>query len=504
MKGTYFDSVTLMTVAQALSAMDGILDAAVVMGTRENRAILRASDLLTEDIESARDTDLVIAVRAEDASSAGRALAAVDQHLEAARAGTSTDEALRPSSLEGALDIIPDANLAIISVAGRYAATEARRALDAGLHVMLFSDNVPVDAEHELKTVAHERGLLVMGPDCGTAVLNGIPLGFANAVSRGDIGIVAASGTGLQEVSCIISNEGAGISQAIGTGGRDVTAEIGGVSFLDALTALGEDDSTRVVVLVSKPPDGAVVDRIRSVAEACGKPVVEVFLGARSAGPDAADTLEEAALRAVALSKKEDLSEVAARIEARDRALRDRTEGLAAGIEKGRKYVRALMSGGTFAAEAQAVFSDLITDVHSNVPTAGGIALRSAVTSMKNTVVDLGADEFTVGRPHPMIDYTVRKARIVKEAQDPETAVLLLDVVLGYGAHPDPSAELAPVIADASERVRVVCCVTGTPQDPQDSVRVTRELTDAGAFVTSTNAAACKIAGYLARWLAGK
>jgi succinyl-CoA synthetase alpha subunit len=450
------------------------------MGTRENKAILAASELLTPELEAARGTDLLIAVQAESDEAATRALDAADERLKEARSGgTRADDTFHPVSLEGALKVVPGANLALISVAGRYAGREAMRALESGLNV-------------------------VMGPDCGTAIINGIPLAFANVVNRGEIGIVAASGTGLQEVSSIISNEGAGISQAIGTGGRDVRQEVGGITFIDGLRALAADDATRVIVLVSKPPDKAVLDRINEVVEGIDKPVVRAFLGAAPVGPGDARTLEEAALKAVALWREGDPREINVTLESRDAAIWDRTELLARRCTDDQKYVRALMSGGTFAAEAQVLFADVMSDIASNVPTAGAHRLSDPLMTAKNTVIDFGADEFTVGRPHPMIDYSIRKQRIADEVDDPETAVILLDVVLGYGSHPDPSAELADVIADASDKVIVICSVTGTDQDPQNRSVVLKELTDAGAVVTRSNAAACKEAGYVVKWLAAR
>ena len=501
-KGAYFDSVTLMTVGKALSAIDGVDDAAVVMGTRENKAILSTSGLLTREFEAARDTDLLVGIKAESADAAQRALDATDGLLKEARSGGDTGDTFHPASLAGALKTIPDANLALISVAGRYAGREAMRALESGLNVMLFSDNVPIETEVDLKTFAHATDLLVMGPDCGTAIINGVPLAFANVVRRGEIGIVAASGTGLQEVSSIISNEGAGISQAIGTGGRDVKKSVGGITFIDGLRALAVDDATKVIVLVSKPPDKAVLARINEVVDEITKPVVRIFLGAKPAGPNDARTLEEAALKAVALWHEKDPREVNVTLESRDAAIWDRTEELARGCTDVQKYLRALMSGGTFAAEAQVLFAGLMTGIASNVPTAGAHRLSDPNMTAKNTVIDFGADEFTVGRPHPMIDYSIRKKRIAAETDDPETAVILLDVVLGYGSHPDPSAELADVISEASDKVIVICSVTGTDQDPQNRSLVEAELTEAGAVVTRSNAAACMQAGYIVKWLA--
>jgi succinyl-CoA synthetase alpha subunit len=362
---------------------------------------------------------------------------------------------------------------------------------------MLFSDNVPLETEIELKTLASERGLLVMGPDCGTAIINGVPLGFANAVTRGSVGIVAASGTGLQEVSSLVSEYGAGISQAIGTGGRDVTKEVGGATFLAALEALAADADTEVIVLVSKPPDPEVHDAVRHLVAGIDKPVVSVFLGASPQGADEVRTLAEAA-RVAASAALGHAVEPSREAETQDVA------ELAAGVERGRRYIRALMSGGTFAAETQIVLADLgIRDVRSNAPTAGARALEDPLHSQGHTVVDLGADEFTVGRPHPMIDYSVRRRRIVREIEDSETAVILLDVVLGYGANADPAAELVDVIRAASGRAAVVCSVTGTREDPQHRPSVIAALEQAGAHCPYSNAAASRLAGLILRALGG-
>ena len=499
-KGAYFDSVTLMRVGKELAALPGVADAAVVMGTKSNQAILAASGLLIPQFKQAGDTDLLVAVKARTAKSAQGALAAVEALLSKATRKSATSSEVRPVSLEGALKVLPGANLALISVAGRYAGALARRALESGLHVMLFSDNVALEQEIELKQFARKRGLLVMGPDCGTAIINGVPLAFANAVNRGSIGIVAAAGTGLQEVSCIISNEGAGISQAIGTGGRDVKQEVGGIMFIEGLKALAQDEPTRVILLVSKPPHPQVLKRIERVIKSIRKPVVALFLGAAANGRGPA-TLEEAALQAVALAQGQPPDAAAHRLAARDETLTSLAARAAARRKRGQQYLRGLFSGGTFCAEAQMVFRDLLADLYSNAPVRGVKQLPDSLVSQKHTVIDLGEDEFTVGRPHPMIDYSLRNRRILEEAADPGTAVILLDVVLGYGSHPDPAAELAPVLRKAARKVAVVCSITGTDQDPQNRSRVERALRKAGAIVMPSNAAACKLAGRIIQCL---
>jgi succinyl-CoA synthetase alpha subunit len=403
--------------------------------------------------------------------------------------------------------------MALVSVAGRFAGTVAMECLRSGLHVMLFSDNVPVEEEIALKKYADSQGLLVMGPDCGSAIINGVPLGFANSVRRGDIGIVAAAGTGLQEVSTIVSNYGAGISQAIGTGGRDVKKEIGGASFLRSLDALAEDTDTRVIVLVSKPPYPDVLMNIRSKACRIAKPIVSVFLGSEEAsmkecGLHSCSTLEEAAILAVALSKGEAPDEALAGLKMRDQRLGQIASDEAGEKRKGQHYVRGLFCGGTLAAEAQVILGPMIGDICSNVPLLPGCRLGNSLESVANTVVDFGEDEFTVGRPHPMIDYSLRNRRIVKEARDPETTVILLDVVIGYGSNPRPAEDLIPALTtaraialSANRRLWIVCSVTGTDQDPQCRAEVVRALEESGAIVGESNAAACRLAGLLVKSL---
>jgi succinyl-CoA synthetase alpha subunit len=489
--GVYFDSVTLMIVGRDITAATGVLDAAVVMGTRENQAILKSAGLWLRQFEAASDTDLLLAVKATTAEAAAGALRAAGEQLKTVRNRTAATDEWRPLSLEGALRILPGANVALISVAGRYAGEQAMQALKAGLHVMLFSDNVPLAQEVELKKFARAKGLLLMGPDCGTAIVNGVPLAFANAVNRGDIGIVAAAGTGLQEVSSLISNQGVGISQAIGTGGRDVKKEVGGIMFLEGLKALIQDAATRVIVLISKPPHESVLKKIGKALKGVRKPVIAVFLGAdektvQRYGMTPATTLEDAALLACG------------------RAGPRPANRQVADLPHLAKYIRGLFSGGTFCTEAQVIFRDLgVRHVYSNVPLPPFTALRNVWKSQQHTLIDLGEDVFTVGRPHPMIDYSLRNRRILEEANDPATALILLDVVLGYGANMDPVGELAPVIREARAKRRLifVCLVTGTPRDPQNRTKVVEGLESAGARVFPSNAAASKFAAQVARSL---
>ena len=515
--GVYFDSVTLLAATRDLNAVPGVLDAAAVMGTKENKSILKSAGLWLNQFDAAGDADLVLAVRAKDYAAASAALGAAAERLTETRGRSIAGEDYRPASVAGAIEALPGANVAIISVAGRYAADLAMQALQRGLHVMLFSDNVPLDRETELKQFARAKGLLMMGPDCGTAILNDVPLGFANAVARGDIGIVAAAGTGLQELAAIVSNNGAGISQAIGTGGRDVKREVGGIMFLEALAALRDDPATRVIVLVSKTPHETVLDRIGQAVGGIGKPVIAAFLGAdrmtaTAHGMTPAATLEEAALMAAALSQGRGVEEVGTALAARKREIEQEAVRCAALAAPCQKFIRGLFSGGTLCAEAQTIFHELaIAGVHSNVPLLSCAALDDAWQSRGHALVDLGDDAFTVGRPHPMIDFTLRNRRIVEEAKAAETALILLDVVLGYGANLNPAGELAPAVAEASRlaaasgrRLILACSVTGTRQDPQDRQRVEAALVASGIRVFPSNAAASRFAAHVARALGGR
>ena len=491
-KGAYYDSVSLMNVGKTLSAKPGVKDAAVVMGTTENAGILLRSGLWQKLFEGTTDSDLLIAVSAESESAAIALLNEADELLSRSLKKTDTGGAqTNPWSLEGAVNQMPSANMALISVAGRYAAREAMKALEHGLHVMLFSDNVSLEDELKLKRYAHEKGLLVMGPDCGTSIINGVPLAFANVVRRGSIGVVAASGTGLQEVTCLISNEGEGISQAIGTGGRDVKKDIGGIMFLDALHALAADEQTRVIVLISKPPHESVLAEIQQFTAQVKKPVIPFFLGANTG----IGSLEEAALRAVAAARGANADSVVQRLKSRDTEVEALAAREAGQCRPGQRYVRGLFSGGTFCSEAQILWKNKIMPLYSNAPAGSAIKLKDVLQSEANTVIDLGEDEFTVGRPHPMIDFTLRNQRIRTEAADPETAVVLLDLVLGYGSNLNPMEEIREVIREAASKTHVICSVTGTDQDPQNRRAVVTALEEAGALVMPSNAAACKLAG---------
>ena len=494
----YKDSVSLMTVSAKVSAVPGIEAASVVMASATNVENLKRAGLGDFEV---RPNDVVVAVSGTDQASA-EALQMADELLSAKTAsGEETAGVRQPvTSTQMAISRDPAHNFALISVPGDYAAAEAMKALRLGMDVMLFSDNVPPEKELELKTYARDHNLMVMGPDCGTAIVNGVPLGFANVIRRGPIGVVGASGTGTQEVTVRIHQLGSGVSQVLGTGSHDLSDKIGGISMLHGLAALDEDPSTSVIVLVSKPPAPEVAKQVLAAAEASAKPVVVIFLGADPSsitrkGVYGAAYLAQAADMAVALAKGGDTA--SARPIAVSNETRRNLTDLARAMAPGQRYVRGIFSGGTFCFEAQLIHAAAGIKAYSNTPTVGNSPLVSDGKSRENTIVDMGDDQFTQGRPHPMIDPALRDARIRDEIADPTTAVVLFDVVLGYGSAEDPTAGLLGVIGSAKTKVKAagrtvafIGYVCGTDQDPQSRGKVVDGLKSAGVLVASSNAEA--------------
>ncbi len=475
--GAYYDSVVLMQLQRALAALPGVVDAGVVMATPANQELLEQSELLPDGVEAGAD-DLLIVIRAEGQAEADDALGQVDELL--ARRRSMAQHAYRPRSLEAAAKMLPEAGWVLISVPGRFAAQVAREALALGRHVFLYSDNVSVTDEIALKRQARDRGLLMMGPDCGTAIVNGVGLGFANHVRRGAIGLVGASGTGLQAITSTIHRLGGGISHALGTGGRDLKAEVGGITALQGIDLLARDPGTQVIVLVSKPPDREVSQRILAAAQAAGVPAVVNFIGypapaSRLGNLHFVNSLAEAAERAVALlgdSKRAEAEAMPAR-----------------GAPDGRRYLRGLFSGGTLASEALRGLEALLGPVHSNL---GELPVADPLISQEHTLLDLGEDLFTIGRLHPMMDNDLRLRRFRQEAADPQVALILLDIVLGEGAHPDPAVDWAPEIRRAREQhgIEVAIVLVGTDEDPQDIARQREQLEAAGATIFEDTAEA--------------
>jgi len=508
-RGRYLDSVFLLRVGRSLEALPGVAHASAAMGTPANLEHLARVGFVLGDAQSAgatdarapvpdlsapvRPDDLVIAVEARDADALRDVEESLDLLLAARPSGGAAAESL-PATLSDALREDPRANLALISVPGAYAAAETRRALRRGLHVMLFSDNVPVEDEIALKDEAVRRGLLLMGPDCGTAIVSGVPLGFANVARRGPVGIVGASGTGIQEIASLIDRMGGGISHALGTGGRDLTKAVGGRSMLAAIDALAADPGTRILVVVSKAPEVSVAERVLARLAQTQKPAVVQFVGSLPQEPRGlvvfADTLADAARRALELAGLPTPSPIGAH---------------EAPFSAGRGPLRGLFCGGTLAQEAWVVLRRGGVDVRSNVAADPSHKVKAREDVAGNVVWDLGDDAFTAGRPHPMIEPSLRDEEVARAVADPTVGVVLVDCVLGYGAHADPAGSLAHAVGRAAEagpagersvlagrRPAVVASVTGTDRDPQGYRDQRRRLEEVGIRVAESNAQAAE------------
>ena len=441
--GAYADSVALLQVSREVQGVPGVETAQVAMATGLNLEVLAGMGFDIPDTATAND--MVVAIRLAPDGDLDQALAAVDRALTPVRpeGGATTAEPRRTTA--SALADRP--GLALVSVPGANAFVEAMDALDAGCDVMVFSDNVPLEQEVALKRVASERGLLVMGPDCGTAVVGGVGLGFANTTRPGPVGMVAASGTGCQQLLALLDHAGVGVTSALGVGGRDLSAEVGGLATLQALERLDADESVELIVVVSKPPAPEVATRIEEYAASLSTPVELALLG--DGRPDLTAAAEKVLTR---LGHDVPDWPVAG-------STRDGRGGA----------IRGLFAGGTLCEEAR---------------------LIAAAAGVDGTFVDFGDDEYTQGRAHPMIDPSLRLEHLRRAAGDPETGVVLLDVVLGHGADPDPAGSLAPVLADVPHPV--VACVVGTDLDPQDRTRQVGALVAVGVEVHLSNATATR------------
>ena len=496
-RNQYYDSVFLMGVNGRLSEARGVQQTAVLMASTANKHLLSEIGIYDAQIDTAQPNDLIVAVVAETPDIVREVLGRLDEWLEAAQ---ESAPASGLHTLEDGLGQRSGANLCVISLPGEYAAREARKALEAGLNVFLFSSNVSVDDELSLKQFAAQQGLIVMGPDCGTSLIGGVGIGFANAVRRGSIGAVGASGTGLQEFTCQVHNAGFGISHAIGTGSHDLSDRIGGLTTFAALDALEADPQTEVVALVSKLPAARTLKKVSERLMAYRKPVIGCFLGTRlkpggtSTIYQTARTIDEAVQLALMVSAGH------APLPARDSYASDAASWLLR--ERGawapdQQYLRGLFAGGTFCYQTQQILRDAKIAVNSNAPLDQRHKLADPEKSREHTVVDMGDDYYTLGRPHPMIDGTLRRKRILSEGRDPRLATLLLDFILGHNVSKDPVGEVLDAIVEARQTAQkrgghltVVASICGTEGDPQDLNLQARMLREAGAHVFQSNARA--------------
>ncbi|WP_210619046.1 acyl-CoA synthetase FdrA [Mammaliicoccus lentus] len=479
-ENTYQDSIVLMLLSNKLSAIDGVNKVSIMMGTPANKDIFKSSGLGTEELEDAKPNDIAIVVDTEDEEKVEEVSKAVDEELKGNSEKEEASNNKEASNWNQALDLANNPNLAMISIPGQYAAMEADNALNNGLHVFMFSDNVAKEDEVALKQKANEKGLMVMGPDCGTGIIHSVPLAFTNIVNEGDIGVVGASGTGIQEVTTIIDREGKGVTNAIGTGGRDLSTEVGAVTMLDSIKALNQDPKVKVITVISKPPAKEVEEKVLNLLRNIEKPVVTLFLGHKPEFTEKnihhAYTLEEAARVSVQLSNGEEPNFAASTLKDINVELKDNQTG-----------IKGYYSGGTLASEAAMLVKDAL-NVESEE--AEGFTLKAN----DHEVIDLGDDMYTQGRPHPMIDPGKRIEMLEKSADQETTAVIMLDNVIGYGSHDDMANELAPTISSIKSKVQsegrdiaILATVVGTEHDHQGYEQQQETLREAGAIICDTN-----------------
>jgi FdrA protein len=490
---SYIDSVIQLGSMRAMGQVAGIDWTSAGMATPVNLETLGSEGVAAHELEGRGSNDFFIVVRARNQKAAAQALTVGEQAVFAARPQTGEATPAAPRSLREAVKRQPDTNVAVISLPGEYATLAAYQALSQGLNVLLFSDNVPLHNEIALKNYARSKGLLAMGPGAGTAALGGVCLGFANVVRPGRVGIVAAAGTGAQETMALLDRWGVGVSQVIGLGGRDLTAEVGGTMALSAIRALRDDPDTEVILLVSKPPDASVAARV--LATAGNTPLVAALIGLDPGfvGPPGvilADTLESGVVATLAV-----LNVTAPETSA---TLGPTVAAARARLDPRRTLVRGLFSGGTLCYESLLILGRTIGEVRSNTPInkAWGLPAPSGT----HQCLDLGEEEYTRGRPHPMIDAQARLEMLREHGADPQVAAIILDLVLGYGANPDPAGVLAPVCESvmADRGPQVVAYVLGTEHDPQGFAAQRAQLVQAGCIVTETAARASLVAAAIA------
>jgi FdrA protein len=486
LRGVYRDSVELMQITERLKATPGVIDAAVVMGTDLNKKLLREAGLLTPDGERAGPNDLVIAVRALEETS--RFIGLAKEMLE----GLSLQRAGRYKSIEDALASNPDIRLAVISVPGRHVEGLARKLIERNVNLFIFSDHVPLEVEIELKRMALERGLLVMGPDAGTSIVEGVGLGFANRVRRGQIGLVGSTGSGLQEVTTVLDGMGLGVSNAIGVGGRDLKDQVGGMMTVQALRMLQNDPETEVIAVISKSPGPSAVSKLAEfVRKEIRKPVVFCLLGLESRNLGGVKNVPTLTSLAIELARAVDESVAQRQLD----RIHDFIDSVKGRVSGGDGFVRALYCGGTLATETIELLCGAGLKVRSNVEHKCAELLHASEAA-GHSVIDYGAEEFTEGRPHPIIDPSLRNGRASEELRRPEVKSVIIDVVAGTGAPADLIERTVKALdIDGTHAEKLVVRYVGTPSDPQSSDLPKLEKT--GAIIAPTNAIAAITAVYM-------
>lgn len=503
-KNRYVDSVTLMAIGDKILKIDGIENAEVQMGTPANLQLLQSLGYITE--ENIESDDLVMAVTGDTKEHLKLAFSQIEKILDHR---TEEEDEIVYHNINDINLLEDEYDLVQISLPGKYAYAEAKKALDKGLHVFIFSDNVSLSEELALKKLGSEKGLLVMGPDCGVGMLNGVCLGAGSIMREGEVGIIAASGSGAQEVACIIEKCGYGISAIIGTGGRDLYPEIGGVTMLQGMGILEKDEKTKVIVLVSKLADSNVMEKVLTEADKVKKPVIAIFLGSEESlflnhKVIPAYSLEAAALQACKILNPNGNINIQYTQEEIDRIVAKEIKQ----YTRNQKYFRGLYCGGTFTEEGLIYFSRNLpgTTLYSNLDTKYANKLPDHQTSVGHCILDMGAEDFTKDAPHPVFDPGIRIKRLKEELADKELAVILLDFITGPGVAQDPITPIVKIIGNHSgdRHITYIANICGSYEDPQNIVEKKKLLEDAGVIVTGSSYESARLSGALMKALEGR
>ncbi len=502
--GTYRDSVFLMNLSQTLTIKSGANQVFATMATRRNKELLARAGLLTPEIETAKPDDLAVAIDAP-VELHDNLLKMTREYLYSNSASSYGSNYISSISFDDAVLGDSKKQIALISVPGDYARYEAARALEKRLDVMLYSDNISLEDEIALKKMAKRKGVLLMGPECGTSIVNGVPLGFANNIRRGEIGIVSSSGTGAQEVSCLLDRCGLGITTAYGTGARDLIDDVGGISAITALERLASDPNTKLILVIANLPGIQTRKRLIEVYKKTKKPVFVRYLGSydysieEKAGIDFASDLTE--LANMAINELAPILDSSAINLPQAPALPEKNN------YHGRKFIRGIFSGGTMRSDAIDIITSKLTGtykVYSNFERENVISLTGTDKSREHCFLDMGANEFTVGRPHSLVSPETKLERIIMELCSPETAILITDIVIGYGTAKNQASLLVQAFDKAaritngkSREVIVLSSVCGTDNDLPSRSSEIEILKDAGIFVFGSNAAAANYAADL-------
>jgi len=494
-KNFFRDSVQMMQFSQQLKDEQGVIDAAIVMGTDLNKNTLKKMGLLTEDGISATENDTLITINCQDENSLNNAVQKAEQLL----TSDITKSKNEFNDLSSALDAFDNANMASLSIPGQFVKEMATELIRKQLHLFVFSDHVPLEDEILLKNLALENNVLFMGPEAGTSILNGTVFGFGNRIRSGSVGIIGASGTGIQESSTMIDLFGEGISHAIGVGGRDLRNDIGGMMTMKTMEVFEDDPNTKAVLLVSKPVGDDVRNKIiNKINNFSKKNYVLCLIGDNENREDSAKikfskSIQISVLKILKYVNDDAYKKIKDVVRKQVDDSIKLAKSLSSDLNNDQRFVRGFFAGGTLCYESKIILEQMIGKVYSNLSSDDEYSIKGNAASKENTLIDFGEEEFTSARPHPIIDPLLRKNRILEDADDPNVGVIIIDIICGINAAKNTMAFHAETIKKAIEnakekgrRLSVFAYICGTEKDVSENEL--KLLTDSGAKLFTSNA----------------